>query len=275
MMSTIGRSPVIAAPTAIPVNPGSEMGVSSTRSVPNSSTSPVRTLNTVPASAMSSPQMKTRGSRRISSAIASRTASPNVSSRVSGINILIHLVWSWIRSSDGELNGLFHFRLYFGVDLIELSALGEVLGGHPIGQQFERIPLSLPHLFFLFRAVVLAADVADMMSQETIGLADQECRTGAGADTFNYFFRCAVHGLHVLSVHIFSLHSKSCSACQHIAGNRLGVVGVFVVEIVLADINHWQLPKRCHVHDLIEQPLSERAITEKADRDLSRPKTLG
>ena len=33
MMSTTGRNPVIAAPTPMPVNPGSEIGVSSTRSV--------------------------------------------------------------------------------------------------------------------------------------------------------------------------------------------------------------------------------------------------
>ena len=32
MMSTTGRRPVIAAPTAIPVKPASEIGVSSTRS---------------------------------------------------------------------------------------------------------------------------------------------------------------------------------------------------------------------------------------------------
>ncbi len=52
-----------------------------TRSVPNSCTSPTRVLNGWPASAMSSPMMKTLGSRRISSAMASLTASPYVSSR--------------------------------------------------------------------------------------------------------------------------------------------------------------------------------------------------
>src|SRR6185436_9886872 len=52
-----------------------------TRLVPNSSTSPTRVLNGCPASATSSPMRNTVGSRRISSAIASRTASPYVSSR--------------------------------------------------------------------------------------------------------------------------------------------------------------------------------------------------
>jgi hypothetical protein len=51
-------------------------GVSMIRSVPNSCTRPVSVLNGWPASATSSPMRNTRGSRRISSAIAPRTASP-------------------------------------------------------------------------------------------------------------------------------------------------------------------------------------------------------
>ncbi len=40
MNSTIGRSPLIAAPTAMPVKPCSVIGVSMTRRSPNSSSSP-------------------------------------------------------------------------------------------------------------------------------------------------------------------------------------------------------------------------------------------
>ena len=72
--STIGLEPVIAAPTAIPVKPGSDIGVSIIRLVPNSSTRPESILNGVPASATSSPRRKIVSSRRISSAIASLTA---------------------------------------------------------------------------------------------------------------------------------------------------------------------------------------------------------
>src|SRR5215471_1581978 len=170
MMSTIGRIPVIAAPTAIPVNPASEIGVSSTRSFPNSSTSPVRTLNTVPASAMSSPHMKTRESRRISSAIASRTASPNVSSRVAGIDILIHLIRSGVRRRDRKLHRFVDFRLYFGLNLIQPAAIHNLLRDEPTGEQLDRIPLRFPFLFFLLRTVVLAADVPHVMSRETVGV---------------------------------------------------------------------------------------------------------
>src|ERR1700674_1392822 len=136
MMSTTGRRPVIAAPTATPVNPASEIGVSMTRDFPNSSTSPDKTLNGVPASATSSPMRHTRGSRRISSASASRTASPSVNSRTatSGINVLLDLV----RAGISRLHGKLHGRVDLGLDLrlnpIELIFVREFLTDDPIGQ---------------------------------------------------------------------------------------------------------------------------------------------
>src|SRR5205814_582993 len=174
MMSTTGRSPVIAAPTAIPVKPASEIGVSRMRSLPNSSTMPVSTLYTVPASATSSPHRNTRESRRISSAIASRTASPNVSSRVavivSGIDILVHLVGCRVRSRDRKLHGFIDLCLNFFLNGVQSRAIGDFFVHEPVGEQRDGVTLGLPHLFFLFRAVVLAVDVADMMSMETIRL---------------------------------------------------------------------------------------------------------
>jgi hypothetical protein len=44
MISTTGRWPAIAAPTAAPTKPSSEIGVSRTRSSPNSSSRPAVTL---------------------------------------------------------------------------------------------------------------------------------------------------------------------------------------------------------------------------------------
>src|ERR1700674_5694278 len=115
MISTTGRSPVIAAPTPIPVKPGSDIGVSTTRSLPNSSTSPDNTLNGVPASATSSPRTQTRESRRISSA--------NVNSRtgdsVSGIHVLFRLVDAGVGSRYGEFNRLIHFNFHLAVELVQ------------------------------------------------------------------------------------------------------------------------------------------------------------
>lgn len=75
MSSAIGRMPVIAAPMTAPMMASSEMGVSRTRSGPNSSSSPGVVLNTPPASATSSPMKSTDGSLRSSCASPRVTAS--------------------------------------------------------------------------------------------------------------------------------------------------------------------------------------------------------
>jgi hypothetical protein len=75
MISAMVGIPVIAAPAAAPMMACSEIGVSRTRSGPNSSSRPTVVLNTPPASAMSSPSITSMGSRRISWAIPCATAS--------------------------------------------------------------------------------------------------------------------------------------------------------------------------------------------------------
>src|SRR5258708_12733642 len=133
MMSITGRIPVIAAPTPTPVNPASEIGVSITRSLPNSSTRPDKTLNGVPASATSSPMMHTRESRRISSASASRTACANVSSR-SGIDVLLHFVHTRIGRGDGELHRRLHDGENFGCNLFQRPSVILALLKQPLLQ---------------------------------------------------------------------------------------------------------------------------------------------
>src|SRR6185369_141594 len=181
MISTTGRMPVIPAPTPMPVNPASEMGVSSTRSVPNSCTRPPRTLNAVPASATSSPMMKTLGSRRISSASASRTASPSVNSRTatatSGIHVLLRLVHVRIRRRHGELDGFLDLRLHFRLNLVQGGLVGDLLRQDRFGGNLDRIALGLPLLLYLLGAIVFAADIADVVSHEAIRIGHQKRRT--------------------------------------------------------------------------------------------------
>ena len=69
--STIGRSPVTAAPMPSPMIACSLIGVSTTRSSPNFFCSPPNVPNTPPNAPMSSPATNTSGS----SSIAWRTAS--------------------------------------------------------------------------------------------------------------------------------------------------------------------------------------------------------
>src|SRR2546430_10181770 len=121
------------------------------RLVPNSCTSPVSTLKGWPASATSSPMRNTRGSRRISSAIASRTASPYVSSRAatSGVDILIHLVRLGVWRRQGELHATVDLRFHVGQDPLEHACVGEPLRREPRGQLPQRGVLRHPLPLFL------------------------------------------------------------------------------------------------------------------------------
>src|SRR6266536_466149 len=162
MMSTTGRIPVIAAPTATPVMPASEMGESTTRSGPNSCTSPDSTLNGVPASATSSPTMNTRSSARISSARASFTAWANVSSRSAAAG-------SSVRTSL-RVDGLVHL---LGVPLQALERLA-IRGASlhdPVGHQPHGVAVGLPVLLLLLRPVVRPVHVADVVSEPPVGHA--------------------------------------------------------------------------------------------------------
>src|SRR6266852_1920900 len=187
IMSTIGRSPVIAAPTASPVKPASEIGVSRTRSFPNSSTRPDSTLKGVPASPTSSPRMQTVGSQRISSARASRIACAKVSSRsvVSGIDVLLHLIGTRVGCGDGEFHGFLHFERKLTLPAIDCAGIGEFALDQPIPQIKDRIPLSFPGLLFLFRAVVFAIDITDVMAVVPVRVAEQERGPVAAAGALN------------------------------------------------------------------------------------------
>ena len=98
------------------------------RCVPNSSTMPVSTLKTVPASATSSPMIKTRASRRISSLIASRIASEKVNIRPFvlfplGVDMAIHLLGGWIGGVEGKFDGGAHFLVDARGNLLEDRSL--------------------------------------------------------------------------------------------------------------------------------------------------------
>src|SRR5829696_3119398 len=210
MMSTIGRMPVIAAPTARPVNPTSEIGVSMMRCGPNSSTSPFRTLNVVPASATSSPSRTMFESRRISSAIASRIASPKPISLVasrggvavasSGIDVLGHPARIGIRRVDREVDRGIHLFDQLLLHRVERGAIAHAVRHQPLAMQADRIFLRHPLLLFCLRPVVRARDVADMVAVIAVGDALQECRTVATTRPLDVLRRGLVYGAHVLAV---------------------------------------------------------------------------
>src|SRR5688572_21076282 len=227
MMSTIGRIPVIAAPTPRPVKPASEIGVSMMRSLPNSSTRPFSTPNVVPASATSSPIRKTVGSRRSSSAIPSRMASPNVSSRtavasnVSGIDVLVHLVRIGVRSVDAELHRRIHLDEQVGLDGIERGAVGDAVGHQPLAVQADRVLLRHPLLFFRLRPVVGASDVTNVMAVVAVGDELQEGRAVALARALDVFAGDRVDLADVLAVGGLGRDAERLGTLADLAGCRL------------------------------------------------------
>src|SRR5262249_19986178 len=183
MMSTTGRMPVIAAPTPRPAMPGSEIGESMMRLGPNSSTKPESTLNGVPASATSSPMMNTQGSRRSSSARASRIAWPRVSMRVAsvpgggtgclsaacerggklGVDMLVHLAHIGIWRRERELDAGLDLGAHLGRHMLQYVLTGDVPCNNPLCCQLDGVALGLPALFLFLGAVVCSLDVADVV----------------------------------------------------------------------------------------------------------------
>src|SRR3981081_202463 len=249
MMSTTGLIPVIAAPTARPVKPASEIGVSITRSVPNSSTRPDSTLNGVPASATSSPMMKTVGSRRISSASASRTAWPNGSWRaaaVSGalsVDILGHLFGSGVWRLEGEGDGGADLRLDLFIDLVEPARGRQTLRRDPFGRDHQRIAGLAPPLLLFFGAVVGPVDVPHVVAVKAIGVAVEEGRPFARARTGDRLLRGLVHLPRVLPVHVENGDAERQGPGRNLTRDGLARRGVLVVQVVLADVDHRQVPQ--------------------------------
>src|SRR4249920_1043813 len=81
-ISAIGRHPAIASPTQIPAIPASAIGVSNTRSRPNSACRPSVTRKTPPSAPTSSPNTSVRGSAASASRSAAFSAATIVSSAI-------------------------------------------------------------------------------------------------------------------------------------------------------------------------------------------------
>src|ERR1700757_1191782 len=232
IMSTTGRMPVMAAPTASPVNPASEIGVSRTLSLPHSSTNPESTLKGVPASATSSPKMHTFESRRISSARASRIACAKVSSRsdVSGIDILIHLIGIRILRGGGKCNRPLHFGLDLGMHPIECLCINQLSLSQRPCQNGDRISFRFPSLFFLLRAVVLAVDVTYVMPVIAIGVTEEESGASAITCPLHESLGNFVHRSHILPIDAGNLQTKGAGSRQDVPRGRFRVMRVFRVE---------------------------------------------
>src|SRR5258708_16208398 len=64
------------------------------------------------------------------------------------------------------------------------------------------------------------------------------------------------------------MNPKGFRPAAHLARRRLRKVGVFIIEVILADVDHRQLPQRSHIHGLVEHSLAKRPIAEETNRYL-------
>src|SRR5688572_24408395 len=113
-----------------------------------------------------------------------------------------------------------------------------------------------------------------MVAVEAIGVAEQNRRPFSIAGALYHFLRNGVNGTHVLPVDLMRRHTKSGASSLDVTGSRFRVMGVLVVHVVFADVDHREFPEGGHVHDFVEQALSESTVTEEADRHLTGAQAL-
>src|SRR5262249_45154966 len=123
-------------------------------------------------------------------------------------------------------------------------------------EQLHRIAFCFPLLLFAFWPVIGAVDITDVVAVEAIGFAIEKTWTGAAASTRDGIYRCAVDSLDILTVKRFAVDAESFGARGQPPRGGFAVVGILVVLIVLANVDHRQFPERRHVHALIHEALS-------------------
>src|SRR5258705_6880925 len=189
------------------------------------------------------------------------------------IDVFTDLARVRIRRGQRVLDAVIDLRLHVGLDALEDGRISQALAFEPSGEGLERIALAHPLLLLVPRAV-LAVDVADVMAVVAVGLALEERRPLAPPRTLHEAPHRRVDRLDVLAVDALGVDAQRARARQDLAGNGLGPGRVLAGEGVLADIDDARLPDRRHVHRVVEQALTQRAVAEESDDDLSAPAPL-
>src|SRR5882762_6557194 len=114
------------------------------------------------------------------------------------------------------------------------------------------------------------------MTDKAVGFAFDQSRSAAFARSLNGFFSRLVDRHHILSVHF-----DARQAVRVRAACNTGVFGGAAkshfrgVQIVLADVNHWQIPYCAKVHSFMEGTTVHSSIAEETDDHLAFLAQLG
>ena len=91
--------------------------------------------------------------------------------------MLIYLTWMWERSVECELDSCCNFSTNPSLYLFEDLRIDPVLLDQPRAEELEWVALGHPLLFFFFRAIVRALNIAYVVTVVAIGVAENEGRT--------------------------------------------------------------------------------------------------
>src|ERR1039458_361580 len=264
MISSTGRIPPIAAPTAAAVIPCSAIAVSRTRSAPNSANSPWVTLNTPPGAPISYPIRKTRSSSLIASRRADRMASAKLTVRDSlvvstDVDKFLDLLGIRKRTFASKLKSGLNFGCTCGSYVLDLRVLDpaklEIANG-----SLQRIALP-PELNLLPRSVRHRRSIANVMSREPIRLELQKRRTMAITGPCHGACRrvanlADVHAVNTSRGYPHRFRPSTQSRSRGDTPRRR----VLTVLIVLTCKHERQRPQRGHVHRFIRDALVDRTV---------------
>src|SRR5580658_2849092 len=208
--------------------------------------------------------MKTLESRRISSASASRIASANVISRVSTVYILTNLAGIREGSLCGKFDACGNFGLNAGAHLLQVVALRQPFLDQPGSVELERVALRDPFALFLLGTVIGPIDVSHVMPAIAIRVKLQEIRSKPLSRAFDGATGGGIDGSHILPITYLGGNPECLRTSFDFPRRGFAKMCVLVVHIVLADIDHRELPDGGHVHDLVQQPLTESSFAKKA-----------
>src|SRR5713226_8995521 len=188
--------------------------------------------------------------------------------RVLSVDIVRHFARVGERRVERGREAALDLAAHLVLDRLQTVRVRDAGLEEPRAEARDRVALVAPQLLLVLRPVVRAVDVADVMAVVAVRIAQQEGRPVAVTRAFDESLRQRVDGAYVLRVNVGGVDPERARPLEYIACGRLEVMRVLVVEVVLADVDHGQLPQRCHVHDLVEEALTERALAEEADRNL-------
>src|SRR5438876_64571 len=210
---------------------------------------------------------KIDGSRSISSAMASRSASRKVITRGSGIDVLADGLRLRERRLLGELDRVGHLRLRLVVEPPELLRARDAERLDALAEDVDRVPLH-PLLHLLLGAVL--AGIGHRVAAEAIRLGLEEEWLARLARPLHGAARGVAHLEHVVAVDDLELHRVAARPDRDV-GDGHGAVErrAHGVLVVLADEDDGQLPEPREREPLVERPHVRGTVAEEAERDVA------